>query len=122
MVDDEADARELLAELLSTNGVDVRVAASGVDALATLDHWRPDVLISDIGMPDMDGYELLRELRFKENKGKHTRLPALALTAYATAEDRMRALQSGFQMHIAKPVDPEELTTVLASLTGRLNP
>lgn len=121
-VDDEADARELLAELLSTNGVDVRVAASGVDALATLDHWRPDVLISDIGMPDMDGYELLRELRFKENKGKHTRLPALALTAYATAEDRMRALESGFQMHIAKPVDPAELTTVLASLAGRLNP
>ena len=121
-VDDEADARELLAELLTANGVDVRVAASGVDALATLKQWRPDVLISDIGMPDMDGYELLRELRFKENKGKHTRLPALALTAYATAEDRMRALQSGFQMHIAKPVDPEELTTVLASLTGRLNP
>ena len=121
-VDDDADARELLAELLSTNGVDVRVAASGVDALATLDHWRPDVLISDIGMPDMDGYELLRELRFKENKGKHTRLPALALTAYATAEDRMRALESGFQMHIAKPVDPAELTTVLASLAGRLNP
>jgi signal transduction histidine kinase/CHASE3 domain sensor protein/ActR/RegA family two-component response regulator len=121
-VDDERDARELLAELLTANGVDVRVAASGVDALATLKQWRPDVLISDIGMPDMDGYELLRELRFKENKSKHTRLPALALTAYATAEDRMRALQSGFQMHIAKPVDPEELTTVLASLTGRLNP
>ncbi len=121
-VDDEADARELLAELLTANGVDVRVAASGVDALATLKQWRPDVLISDIGMPDMDGYELLRELRFKENKDKHTRLPALALTAYASAEDRMRALQSGFQMHIAKPVDPEELTTVLASLAGRLNP
>ena len=121
-VDDEADARELLAELLSANGVEVRVASSGVDALATLEQWSPDVLISDIGMPDMDGYELLRELRFKENKGKNTRLPALALTAYATAEDRMRALQSGFQMHIAKPVDPEELTTVLASLTGRLNP
>ena len=121
-VDDESDARELLAEILTANGVEVRVAASGVEALAMLDDWRPDVLISDIGMPDMDGYEFLRELRFKENKGKHTRLPALALTAYATAEDRMRALQSGFQMHIAKPVDPEELTTVLASLTGRLNP
>jgi signal transduction histidine kinase/CHASE3 domain sensor protein/ActR/RegA family two-component response regulator len=121
-VDDEVDARELLAELLSANGVEVRVAASGVDALATLKQWRPDVLISDIGMPEMDGYELLRELRLKETNGKHTRLPALALTAYATAEDRMRALQSGFQMHIAKPVDPEELTTVLASLAGRLNP
>ena len=120
-VDDESDARELLAELLTTNGVEVRVASSGVEALATLDHWRPDVLISDVGMPDMDGYELMRALRQTEIKAKQTRLPALALTAYATAEDRMRALQSGFQMHIAKPVDPEELTTVLASLTGRLN-
>ena len=121
-VDDEADARELLAELLTTSGVEVRVASSGADALATLEQWRPDVMISDIGMPDMDGYELLRELRKTEMNGKQTRLPALALTAYATAEDRMRALQSGFQMHIAKPVDPEELTTVLASLAGRLNP
>jgi PAS domain S-box-containing protein len=120
-VDDEADARELLAELLTANGVEVRVASSGVEALATLDDWHPDILISDIGMPDMDGFELLRELRFKENKLKQTRLPALALTAYATAEDRTRALQSGFQMHIAKPVDPEELTTVLSSLAGRLN-
>ena len=122
-VDDEVDARELLAELLSGIGVGVRVASSAIDALAILESWRPDVLISDIGMPDMDGYELLRELRRRElNDPQTTRLPALALTAYATGEDRMRALQSGFQMHIAKPVDPDELTTVLASLAGRLDP
>ncbi len=122
-VDDEPDARELLAELLEVHGVEVRVAASAADALVTLESWRPDILISDIGMPAMDGYELLRELRRKELSQKQsTRIPALALTAYAAAEDRMRALQSGFQMHIAKPVDPEELATVLASLAGRLNP
>lgn len=121
-VDDEADARELLAELLGGLGVDVRVASTAFDALGILESWRPDVLISDIGMPDMDGYELLRELRRRElHAPQATRLPALALTAYANGEDRMLALQSGFQMHMAKPLDPDELTTVLASLAGRLD-
>jgi PAS domain S-box-containing protein len=121
VVDDERDARELLAELLGAHGVTVQLAASAVEALAMLKNRRPDVLISDIGMPETDGYELLRELRRNELKTQlKAQLPALALTAYATPEDRMRALQSGFQMHLAKPVDPEELATVLESLTGRL--
>ena len=121
-VDDEADARELLLTLLTSNGVEVRTTGSGAEALTLLENWRPDVLISDIGMPGMDGYELLRTMRRNEAKKQLPRVPAVALTAYAKADDRLRALLSGFQTHIAKPVDPDELTTVIASLAGRLTP
>ena len=119
VVDDEADSRMLVAVLLTGSQAEVRTAGSLAEALTILDDWRPDALISDIGMPGGDGYELIRAVRQRELATGH-RLPAVALTAYARSEDRLRAIAAGFQMHVAKPVEPEELITVIASLTGRL--
>jgi len=115
VVDDDADARDLLAQILGQAGADVTVAASADEALDVLRRWRPDVLVSDIGMPGDDGYVLIRKvraLRFEE--GGQVR--ALALTAYARSEDRVLALEAGFHTHIAKPVDPLELTALIAGL------
>ncbi len=126
VVDDEADSRMLVAALLTASQADVRTAGSLVEALATLDDrlddWRADALVSDIGMPGGDGYELIRAVRQREAATGYDqrRLPAVALTAYARSEDRLRAIAAGFQMHVAKPVEPEELITVVASLTRRL--
>ena len=115
VVDDEADARDLLAQILSQAGADVTVVASADEALAVLPRWRPDVLLSDIGMPGDDGYVLIRKVRaLGAEEGGHVR--ALALTAYARSEDRALALEAGFHAHIAKPVDPLELTALLAGL------
>jgi len=115
VVDDDADARDLLAQILGQAGADVTVAASADEALDVLRRWRPDVLVSDIGMPGDDGYVLMRKVRalgFEE--GGQVR--ALALTAYARSEDRVLALEAGFHTHIAKPVDPLELTALIAGL------
>ena len=115
VVDDDADARDLLAQILGQAGADVTVAASADEALDVLRRWRPDVLVSDIGMHGDDGYVLIRKvraLRFEE--GGQVR--ALALTAYARSEDRVLALEAGFHTHIAKPVDPLELTALIAGL------
>ncbi len=126
VVDDEADSRMLVAALLTGSEAEVRTAGSMNEALAILDDplndWRADALISDIGMPGGDGYEFIRAIRQREaaNGNDQRRLPAVALTAYARSEDRLRAIAAGFQMHVAKPVEPEELITVIASLTGRL--
>jgi CheY-like chemotaxis protein len=119
VVDDEPDFRDLLATLLEERGAVVHTAASAIEALHALPALRPDVVLSDIAMPEVDGYELIRRLRAlpAESGG---RVPAAALTAYARAEDRRRVLLAGFNMHLAKPVDPEELITVVASLGGRL--
>jgi signal transduction histidine kinase/CheY-like chemotaxis protein len=119
VVDDEPDFRDLLVALLEERGAVVHAAASAVEVLHTLPSLRPDVLLSDIAMPEVDGYELIRRLRAlpAESGG---RVPAAALTAYARAEDRRRVLLSGFNMYLAKPVDPEELVAVVASLGGRL--
>jgi CheY-like chemotaxis protein len=115
VVDDEADARDLLATILGRAGADVTVAASADEALETLRRWRPDVLVSDIGMPGDDGYDLIRKVRaLRSEEGSQVR--ALALTAYARSEDRTRALEAGFHTHIAKPVDPLELTALIAGL------
>ena len=91
-------------------------ADSAQAALETLEHRRPDVLVSDIAMPDQDGYELIARLRSR-GADRRGNIPAIALTAYARTEDRTRALAAGFQMHVSKPVDPAELINVLASLT-----
>lgn len=122
VVDDEADARELVATLLRQYGAKVTSVASAEEALAVLTSdeidTRPDVLVSDISMPEVDGYALIgrvRELAPEEGG----RIPAVALTAYGRAIDRIRALSAGFNMHIPKPVEPAELATVVASLTGR---
>ncbi|PYN41780.1 MAG: hybrid sensor histidine kinase/response regulator [Candidatus Rokuibacteriota bacterium] len=115
VVDDEADARDLLAQILGQAGADVIVAGSADEALETLRRWRPDVLVSDIGMPGDDGYVLIRKVRAL-GAGEGGQVRALALTAYARSEDRALALEAGFHTHIAKPVDPLELTALIAGL------
>jgi signal transduction histidine kinase/ActR/RegA family two-component response regulator len=115
VVDDEPDSNELVQILLASCGAEVRVAASAGQALDILDRWRPDVLLSDIGMPGQDGYALIREVR-QRPPGKGGDVAAVALTAYARVEDRVKILTAGFQMHVTKPVDPTELVAVVASL------
>jgi PAS domain S-box-containing protein len=118
VVDDEPDARALIARLLTSRNAAVRAAASASEALEMLQQEQPHVLISDIGMPMEDGYSLIRRIRaLGAERGGN--VPALALTAYARAEDRMKAVLSGFQMHVAKPVEPAELLAMVASLAGR---
>jgi PAS domain S-box-containing protein len=118
VVDDEVDTRELLKAGLTHCGAQVTTAASAQAALAAIEHERPEILISDIGMPDEDGYDLIRQLRAlpAERGGK---LPAIALTAYARTEDRLRALRAGYQMHVTKPIELAELVAVIASLIQR---
>ena len=122
VVDDEANARDLVSAILAECEAEVKTAASAAEALAILSdnsEWNPDVLISDIEMSEVDGYEFMRQVR-KLPVERGGRVPAVALTAYARVEDRMKALAAGFQMHVPKPVEPAELLTVLASVTGRL--
>ncbi|HEX7174822.1 MAG TPA: PAS domain S-box protein [Pyrinomonadaceae bacterium] len=118
VVDDELDARELLRVGIGHCGAEVRTASSVQEALEAIENERPDLLISDIGMPGEDGYELIRRVRElpAENGG---RVPAIALTAYARTEDRLQALRAGYQMHVPKPVEMAELMAVAASLVGR---
>ena len=117
VVDDEHDARELISVVLRANGAEVTTAASATQALEALARVAPKVLISDIGMPDVDGYELLRRVR--SSSGAHgAAIPAIALTAYSREQDRRLAIEAGFQTHVAKPVDPAELVRVVASLAS----
>lgn len=118
VVDDDADAVELLSRILDASGAQVRACGSAAEALAALTEWAPDVLVSDIEMPGEDGYGLIRRFRALEPPGRP--LPAVAVTAYARSEDRVRALASGFTTHIAKPVEPLELVTVVGALAGRI--
>lgn len=115
IVDDDADTREFLHFLLQQNGALTKVAASANEAIAVIVKTLPDLLISDLGMPEIDGYNLIKLLRAmpKEKGGK---IPAIALTAYAGESDRERVLAAGFQKHIAKPVKPTELLTSIADL------
>ncbi len=117
VVDDEADARDLIQRVLQEQGATVSVASGGEEALRIMETLEPDALVSDIGMPNMDGYQLMRRIRATEPKGR--RLPALALTAFARAEDRKRALLAGYQSHVTKPIDMAELVIVVAGLVGR---
>lgn len=117
VVDDEPDASEAVATLLATQGAEVRVAASVGAAIAELRQWVPDVIVSDIGMPDQDGYALLAKVRALPAPAGAT--PAVALTAYATIDDRVRSFSAGFQAHVSKPVDPSELVAIVASFGGR---
>lgn len=119
VVDDEEAVRDLLAVALVQRGADVRAAASSAEALSVIDEWPPAVIVSDIGMPYEDGYTFIRKVRAR-GAARGGQTPAVALTAYAKAEDRLRALSAGYQVHVAKPVDPMELMAVIASLTGRL--
>ncbi len=117
VVDDEPDARELLVALLEGCGALVRAAASGAEALELVRTERPDVLVSDVGMPGEDGFSLLQKLRaLPVEQGGGT--PAIALTAFARVEDRRRAFLAGFQTHLAKPVEPAELFAAIVALAG----
>ena len=117
VVDDEPDARRLMKRFLEVRGATVTTAGSMEEALDALSDEHPDVLLSDIGMPEHDGYELIRRIRgLPANQGGAT--PAAAVTAFARADDRSRALLSGFQMHLAKPVDPLELLAAVARLAA----
>ena len=117
VVEDEADSREILGDLLRAWGAEVTTAASAAEALAALDDRIPDVLVSDVGMPGMDGYELLREVRKRDGE-KGGRIPAIALTAYADADSRRLALEAGFQEHVPKPAEPKALLAAVARLAG----
>jgi PAS domain S-box-containing protein len=119
VVDDEADARELVKRVLAHYGADVRVAGSAQQALELLKSYRPDVIISDIGMPYMDGYDFIRRVR-EMAPFAGTRLPAIALTAFARSIDRTKAIMAGYQMHMAKPIEPQELVATVASFAGRI--
>jgi len=118
VVEDETDTRELVTFALTAAGAEVKTASRAREALDTLEGWTPDVLVSDIGMPGVDGYAFIGEVRRRE-ADTGVRLPAVALTAYAGVEDRRRAVAAGFQTHLAKPLDPAEMVTVVASLAGR---
>ncbi|HEX2223088.1 MAG TPA: response regulator [Thermoanaerobaculia bacterium] len=118
VVEDEEDTRELITTALESCGAEVTAADSVTTALEALDRRVPDVLVSDIGMPGEDGYSLIRRVRSRQ-ADQGSELPAAALTAYARAEDKLRALAAGFNTHLPKPLDPGELVQTVAELAGR---
>ncbi|MBI1764706.1 MAG: PAS domain S-box protein [Acidobacteria bacterium] len=120
VVDDEAGSRDLLLTMLEQRGADVRACASAAEVLEVIAQWPPAILVSDIGMPEVDGYALLRKLRALP-AAQGGEIPAVALTGYSRRADRTRALAAGFQMHVSKPVEAAELIAVIASLAGRMN-
>jgi PAS domain S-box-containing protein len=115
LVDDDADGRELLSTALARAGAWVRAVPSVAQAMAELDHRIPDILVSDLAMPDEDGYALIRRVRSLSSE-RRRRLPAVAVSAHAREEDRRRALDAGFDLHIAKPIDPAEFAQVIGKL------
>jgi CheY-like chemotaxis protein len=112
VVDDEPDTLEMLAAALSSHGAEVRACRSAAEALAALAERPADALLSDIAMPEMDGYELIRRVRALPAAD----ITAIALTAYARAEDRERSLAAGYQAHVAKPVEPSRLVAIVGNL------
>lgn len=114
VVDDEADTRELLTVVLESVGAKVKTAASVSEALETIEHSKPDILISDVGMPERDGYALIRQVRAIESERPNA-MPAIALTAYAREEDTKQLLNAGFQLHLPKPIEPAALVAAVAS-------
>ncbi len=117
VVDDDVDGREVVAAILERYGAETRLAGSANEAIAIMEHDMPDVLLADIEMPGEDGYSLLRRIRSLPSD-KAARLPVAALTAYASGQDEMRALNAGFQMHVSKPAQPVELARAIARLAG----
>src|SRR5688500_13217720 len=118
LVDDEPEAREIISTVIGRTGAEVKACISASDALSKLAEWRPDVILSDIAMPEEDGYSFIGKVRsLPREKGGET--PAAALTAYARDEDRNQALAAGYQMHIAKPIGASQLVTMVAKLAGR---
>jgi len=129
VVDDEPDMRDLMATILNDHEAEIKVAASATEALMILEHWHPDILISDIGMPDMDGYMLMHEIQARSRLSKtqnsasaHGDMIAIALTAYAAEIDQQQALAAGFHSHLAKPVEPNTLIQLLVQLRAAKTP
>jgi CheY-like chemotaxis protein len=118
VVDDEPDTRHVLSAVIRKSGAEVRACGSAHEALEALVEWKPDVLMSDIGMPGEDGYSLIKKVRALSNE-RGGQIPAAALTAYAREEDRERALAAGYQIHVAKPIGSRELVVTIAGLAGR---
>lgn len=117
VVDDEADSRDLISTILTRCGSEVRCSESAAEAIRAFAEWGPDLLLSDIGMPNEDGYSLIRKVRKLRSK-RAKQIPAIALTAYATDEDRSLALAAGFQIHLTKPVEAKSLLTSIAAALG----
>jgi PAS domain S-box-containing protein len=117
VVEDDDDSRELLAAVLAGAGAEVEEASNAADAVSLISAWRPDVLVSDIGLPGRDGYDLLREVRAlgEDNGGA---VPAIALTGFSELEDSRRAIAAGFQVHVGKPTDAALLTHAVANVAG----
>jgi CheY-like chemotaxis protein len=115
VVDDDGDARALIQYVLERCGAHVRTASSAPEGLRLLQEWRPDVLVADVEMPIEDGYSLIAKVRALPARSGGL-IPAAALTGYAGTQDRLKALQAGFQLHVAKPVQPAELATIVATL------
>jgi CheY-like chemotaxis protein len=111
----------LVAEVLESAGARVTTAQSVNEALTKLDADIPDVLVADLGMPHLDGFDFIEKIRRHPNRAIRE-MPAAALTAYARSDDRVKALRSGFQIHLAKPIDPAELVTTVAALAKRFSP
>jgi CheY-like chemotaxis protein len=117
VVDDERDTRELIKAILVRCGAEPKTCESVSEALEALRSWRADVILSDIGMPGEDGYSLMKRLIGGDSGGEP--IPVVALTAYAGTEDRTRALDAGFRVHLAKPIEPGELVAVISNLVGK---
>ena len=115
VVEDNSDGRTLTSLVLTQAGASVKAVGSAGEALQMLEGEQPDVLVSDIGLPDEDGFGLIRQIRQREAE-RGGFLPAVALTGYARAEDRERSLAAGFQAHVPKPIDPTELTAAIATI------
>ena len=119
VVEDDTDTRELLRLILEGQGAKVRTASSVPEALSAYDECRPQVLVADIGMPEYNGYTLIGRVRARDRERGNSIVPAIALTAYATAIDRDTMLTAGFQVHMPKPFDPNHLVSVIADLVAQ---
>src|SRR5882672_9145651 len=118
VVDDNSDSRDLVERVLARHGASVVTAANGLEALHIVEKNPPDVLLSDIGLPEMDGHTLIKKIRSLE-QSRRRHIPAAAITAFTSPEDRGRSFMAGFRFHLAKPVDYSALLKIVASLAGR---
>ncbi|HSS29324.1 MAG TPA: response regulator, partial [Usitatibacter sp.] len=116
VVEDNDDGREMLRSMLELHGHEVRAASMGVEGIAEARRWRPDVVLLDVGLPDLDGYEVARRLRAERDTAG---AKLVAITGYGQAEDEQRAYRAGIDVHVTKPVEPQELLRLLAELTRR---
>jgi CheY-like chemotaxis protein len=117
-VDDQPDTRELIILALGRYGAEVRASDSAASALELIKEWRPHVVVSDIGLPEMDGYDFIRQLRELERDGE--RIPAIAVTGYAGAVDESKALNAGYELHLSKPIQLSELASAIAKISRRI--